>query len=289
MYNNELYVGAGVYDHCIYKLVNNELVKAMDLPSDSSYNEYDAVVYNNEIHLFIDSNKHYKWNTSTSQWDFIESTPKDTTNSCILVYNNRIHILGGNASGQHMNHYAWDGTNWEALQAVPYDFHKGQGVVYNNEIHIFGSDASSYNDYHTPNHYKWNGVSWTKVPGELACIDSYHPIFVYDGVVHILGAGTSNFSMSSGYGTDDYKNSRVHFTWDESGYKPFTTLPDNIADKLYVAYNNGEQIKACVLNSDIYLVFQSNIYRLTASEYAKAKRGNLADFKKVTAKLYKKP
>lgn len=292
VYNNELYIGAGENDginddYCIYKLVNNELVKAMDLPSNSSC--YDTVVYNDEIHLFIDENKHYKWNASTSQWDFIENTPKDTSYSCILVYNNRIHILGCNSSDQYMNHYAWDGTNWEALQAVPYEFTKGQGVVYNNEIHIFGSDQSSYTNYHTPNHYKWNGVSWTKVPGELACVDDSHPIFVYDGVVHILGVGYANFSLSSGYGTDDYKNARVHFTWDENGYKPFAILPDNIARVLYNVYSDNEQIKACVFNGDIYLIFRDCLYRLTASEYARAKRGNLADFKKVTAKLYKKP
>ena len=59
-----------------------------------------------------------------------------------VVYNNEIHILGGD--NNYTKHYKWDGTSWTSVSTLPYNFYNGSAVVYNNEIHILGSSSSNY-------------------------------------------------------------------------------------------------------------------------------------------------
>ena len=69
-----------------------------------------------------------------------------------VVYNNEIHIIGGN--GTYTKHYKYNGSSWTSVSTLPYNFYSGSAVVYNNEIHILGGGNGQ------TKHYKYNGSSW---------------------------------------------------------------------------------------------------------------------------------
>ena len=65
----------------------------------------------------------------------LNNLPYDFNSGCAVVYNNEIHILGGEYSETY--HYKWDGTSWTKVSTLLYDFYRGCAVIYNNEIHLF--------------------------------------------------------------------------------------------------------------------------------------------------------
>ena len=125
------------------------------------------MVYNGEIHIMgSDSSSyytsHYKFNGSS--WESVSTLPYGFYGGSAVVYNNEIHILGGNGS---TSHYKFNGSSWESVSTLPYVFYRGSTVVYNGEIHILSGDDSSY----YTSHYKYDGNSWVNVstlPGKTS-------------------------------------------------------------------------------------------------------------------------
>ena len=113
-----------------------------------------------------------------------------------VVYNNEIHILGGNESSS--SHYKWNGTSWQKVSDLPYDFTSGSAIVYNNEIHILGGQ------YYATNHYKWDGISWSNV-GTLPFNFSFGVALMYNNKINIIGGET----------TPDFA---CHYSWDGSSW-----------------------------------------------------------------------
>ena len=126
----------------------------------------------------------------------VSTLPYEFYYGSAVVYNNEIHILGGN--GNTNNHYKWNGTSWTEVSTLPYDFAGGSAVVYNNEIHILGSaDNSSYT-----NHYKWNGTAWVEV-STLPYNFCSGSAVVYNNEIHILGSAdnssyTNHYKINTG-------------------------------------------------------------------------------------------
>lgn len=67
-------------------------------------------MYNNEIHIMGTGyssslyTRHYKYN-STSLWTYTTILPYNFYFGSAVVYNNDIHILGGNATSPFTQHY----------------------------------------------------------------------------------------------------------------------------------------------------------------------------------------
>jgi hypothetical protein len=92
VYNNELHLlGSTTYQNTTYhyKWNGSTWTKLDDLPNGGSYL---GVVYDNEIHLF-NQHLHYKWNGSA--WTKLDNLPYVLLGGNTVVYNNKIHILGG--------------------------------------------------------------------------------------------------------------------------------------------------------------------------------------------------
>ena len=117
--------------------------------------------------------------------------PYKFSSGSAVVYNNEIHILGGNDSSTYTKHYKYDGTSWTEVGTLHYEFRTGGAVVYNNEIHILGSN---YGDSTLTKHYKYDGTSWTEV-STLPYNFYAGSAVVYNNEIHILGGSNNNYEM----------------------------------------------------------------------------------------------
>ena len=168
-----------------------------------------------------------------------------------VVYNNEIHILGSDISGNYTNHYKYNGSSWTSVSTLPYRFYGGSAVVYNNEIHILGSSS----DY--TKHYKYNGSSWTSV-STLPYYFYNGSAVVYNNEIHILGSGISG-------------NRTNHYIYNGSSwinnisYKQYLS-PNDIYIKTYDGYsldtfkniNSGSTIEQDSSDNSLYKVTLSN-------------------------------
>ena len=159
-----------------------------------------------------------------------------------VIYNNKIHILGGDSSTTaYKNHYSYDGMAWTKEIDLPYNFYYGCAVVYNNRIHILGSGNSSYYTAH----YSWaEGETEWKVETAIPYNFVWGCAIVYEDKIHIFGS--SNNSSSS-----NYKN---HFTWPETDENNNIVWKKQQNNLLYNTYYGG----AVILNNTIYLVHGAN-------------------------------
>ena len=148
-----------------------------------------------------------------------ESTlPYEFEEGSAVVYNNKIHILGGYAFTSNTKHYSWDGTSWAEESTLPYEFESSSAVVYNGKIHILGSGRGGVKT----NHYSWNGSSW--VSESTLPYDFNGCAVVYNNKIHILGGGTNNETYTS------------HYSWNGSSWISESTLP--FGSGTPVVYNN---------------------------------------------------
>src|SRR5699024_10156339 len=105
--------------------------------------------------------------------------PIHTVRSSGVIYDDEIHILGGNATPTE--HYKWSKKTktWIKSMSIPYSFDGGEAVVLNGEIHILGINETD--------HYKFDGSVWTKV-SELRIPFNDNIAIVYDDEIHVIGA-----------------------------------------------------------------------------------------------------
>ena len=113
-----------------------------------------------DVKLFINGikqNNYKKCELFEDMYNFesVSKIPNNFFNGDAVVYNNEIHLPGGNRSSIHQK---WDGNTWTNASTLPYGFDRGSVVVYNNEIHILGNYS---NGSGSTIHYKWDGSSWT--------------------------------------------------------------------------------------------------------------------------------
>lgn len=157
------------------------------------------VNYNDEIYGF-DSNEQVMYKLVNNEFVLVGNLPYPfaTTQTRVVVYNNEMHLLGGNnVEGYSQNHYKWNGTSWVSVSTLPYDFYSGRAVIYDNEIHILGGLGTS----NYVNHYKWDGTSWVSASTLPMPVQSYTDAVVYNNEIHIF----------DGYGTPYRKK---HYKWD---------------------------------------------------------------------------
>ena len=57
-----------------------------------------ALYIDDEIHIFGDSQQHYKLNKTTGTWESVSTLPYNFSSGCALYIDGEIHIIGGSAS-----------------------------------------------------------------------------------------------------------------------------------------------------------------------------------------------
>ena len=143
-----------------------------------------------------------------------------------VVYNNKIHILGGQyGAAVYKNHYSWDGVSWTKEADLPYNFYQGSAVVYNNRIHILGGGGvSPYTQ-----HYSWaeGETTWTE-ESTLPYGFYQGSAVVHNNKIHIMGGRTTNK-----YYTWPEKDDNNNIIW-----KQHTNLLYNSINGVAVIFNN---------------------------------------------------
>lgn len=243
VYKNELYVLGDQFSNKFRKW-NGESWENLDI--EVPINPNDAVVYNDELHLFNGTN-HYKWDGST--WSEVSTIPISFSGTA-LVWNDKIHLLGSET-----NHYAWNGTEWTSISTLPVSFSwgnlKANAAVYNNELYAIMSTGTYVNMNFRL--YKFNGTEWIEESIPPALFKS-SAMVVYDNKIHFIGSNNGNLS-------------NVHYTWDGSNWENESTLPFNLTDgtkhavvyrgKLYICMNSRSMSYYSYQNPKATLTFMA--------------------------------
>ena len=161
-----------------------------------------------------------------------------------VVYNNEIHILGGN--GGSKKHYKWNGSSWSEVSTLPYNFNSSCAVVYNNEIHIMGGSNNT-------NHYKWDGTNWTSVSTlPYICYNGARAV-VYNNEIHIMGG--------------NYGKTR-HYKWNGTSWSSVSTLPYEFSlGSAVTVYNDVMHI---MLNTTTIPIDNTHHYKWNGTSWIKA-------------------
>lgn len=164
-----------------------------------------SVVYQNEMHLFGGSQDtdgtstlyyHYAWNGYG--WRSVSTLPFRSVNSVAVVYDGRIHVLGGDRTDSSRYHYTWDGEAWEKLDNLPMPISANvnkfsSGVfVYGGKLHIMG--YSSTNVF-IKAHFSFDGNNWTQ---ETDCLDDGNScVFMFDSEIRTITSDKKYYVYSN--------------------------------------------------------------------------------------------
>ena len=153
--DNDIYILGGRYDYIYkYDTVNNEYIKLKQNFTDDSLMGGKAALVDNDIYLFGNGQKGYKYNILTNTFTEIERVPFDYINDTVVAINNDIFLLGSSYGGVDeyvygMYNYKYDTlTNtYKKLEDIPYDFVEGSTVAIGNDIYLLGGTSSANNVY----------------------------------------------------------------------------------------------------------------------------------------------
>ena len=141
-----------------------------------------------------------------------------------VVYNNRIHILGGQQGGYsvYYNHYSIGSgeDEWTNEGILPYPFGYGCAVVYDGAIHLLGGGPQKRA------HYWWKNESDYGGEDDELPIDISHECdaLVYGNKIHIFG--------------EDDNPSTKHYSWDGVQWIEEDPLPYQFFKGSAVVYHN---------------------------------------------------
>jgi N-acetylneuraminic acid mutarotase len=169
--DNKIHIQGYNQGHYIWN--GKTLTSAANAPG--AYDHY-FVTFNNELHS-ISGTDHYKWNGSS--WTEVSTIPFEVWDASVVVFNNAIHLLGGDANGD-TKHYTWDGSSWKSVSTLPKAVSYSGAAVLNNEIHLLcGLD-----------HYTWDGSSWKSISA-LPLNFENGAVVTLDNTMYIFGLGNS--------------------------------------------------------------------------------------------------
>ena len=171
VYENKIHIMGGIgsgYAYKHYSWDGSTWSEETSSPNQVSENAI-LVVLNGVFHILV-GNYFYKY--VNGQWVSLTSVPYARGTSAYTVYDNAIHILGGNKT---TNHYKWNGTSWNSVSTLPINCSKGTAVTFDNKIHLF------YDGFH----YSWNGSTWSEEEPTL-CTHSTQG-FTYNDRIMLLG------------------------------------------------------------------------------------------------------
>ena len=192
--------------------INDEVIS---YETTYSSNKIEDLSNNNIISL--DNN--YKNILTTIQ---LENLPISYENSSSVIYNDELHILGGDGVIEYEDiYYTYDFTTSECskYKNLPC-YYASKFFEYNDEIHVFGLDKTT--DEYT--HYKLNNEEWITV-SLLPYDNDDMSIIIYNDEIHILGGYDSSYR-------------KAHYKWNGSEWIEVSTLPHDFYNGSAVVYNN---------------------------------------------------
>lgn len=193
VYNNEIHILGGTTLH--YKWNGSSWTSVSTIPYQ--FRGGSTVLYNNDIHAIgsaynayspSDNTKkygkyHYKWNGAS--WTSVSTLPFIFHDGSVLMYQNEMHMLGGNNDGYASYHYKWNGSSWVTVSTLKFNGYRNHSVIYNNQIHMLGS-------YVQREYCIWNGTEWIQTDNIISsspkgCIVYNNKIMlIYDGIIYIV-------------------------------------------------------------------------------------------------------
>lgn len=120
-------------------------------------------------------------------WVTEDDLPFDFYQGAAVVYENRIHILGGEREPR--KHYSWNGYSWREESTLPYNFVFGSAAVSEGEIHIFGG-TSAMNA-----HYSWDGEEWHQRAGTPHYFYLNNLAVSFEGKIRLCSSGYGSYSQ----------------------------------------------------------------------------------------------
>ena len=123
---------------------------------------------------------------NNDSWEGKETPPCNVVKSSAVVYNNKIHLLGG--SEHPRAHYSYDGNSWTKESELPYDFINGSAVVHEGNLHLLGGSGNltSHYIYKEGVWQKWYDLPYNFEGG--SCIS-------YDDNINILGGSYESLEI----------------------------------------------------------------------------------------------
>ena len=137
------------------------------------------------------------------------SLPYAFTRGCAFIYEDKVHIIGGDGSTSLYRFYRLDDTAWTSIGSILYQFYGGRVAITSQGIHMLGGFYSTYKSF-----YRWNGTTWDNL-GSLPIQFVEAGIEVINDEIHIFGTGYSTTSS-------DYT---AHYKWNGMAWTKVGTLP----------------------------------------------------------------
>ena len=125
------------------------------------------------------------WGSET-EWRQEADVPYGTGNNSAVVFQNKIHLLGGAYSAK-TNHYSWDGTTWREESVMPFNFTNGSAITFDGKIHCFLGTG----------HYTWDGTSWTQesaLPYPVDIQGNNHAV-ILNGKLTLVGSNWTSYGL----------------------------------------------------------------------------------------------
>ena len=222
-------------------------------------------------------------------WVTEDDLPFDFYQGAAVVYENRIHILGGEREPR--KHYSWNGYSWREESTLPYDFVFGSAAVSEGEIHIFGG-ISAMNA-----HYSWDGEEWHQRAGTPHYFYLNNLAVLFEGKIRLCSSGYGSYSQWGYIDTLNLDNtwsslwmganwsypiavkydrkihmfpasgdSRSHRTWDGTSFAMDVAVPYNCTGGYAVMYNGKiHVIGAAGGNQHMHYTFDGETWERIAS------------------------
>lgn len=179
--------------------------------------------------------------------------PSESYEPQCVIFNNELHLVGGNNLENYKSHIKWNGTSWENVSTLP-DNICGIAIADENHIYILSSYGSS-----THYVYAWDGTQWTQY-GSFGANPKYGRMVIYNNEFHLLSEDSlikftdtnwtrlTNVPYSRGESTATVydgaihilggNNPRNHYKWNGSAWSYVSTIPMDCNKGCSLVYDN---------------------------------------------------
>lgn len=125
-----------------------------------------CAVVNDNVYIFDNDKKVYKWNTTTNEFTPLNDAPQSFRLGESLVIGNNIYITGGYDSKTTLYQYNIVEDTYTKLNDIPRDFYKGILLYKDNKLYLLGGDnytkkvsvyVMNYKEYDNNSIIVWSG------------------------------------------------------------------------------------------------------------------------------------
>ena len=136
-----------------------------------------------------------------SSWQLIGEIPQQLAETSAVVYNGRIHLLGGyNGSSAVNTHYIYDGTSWTSNGYLLYNVASSSAVVLNNSIHLIGGYSGTASSRIVSSTYcLYNDALGWRSKGNLPSSYCDGTAVVFNKKIYIIGGSDSSGELKTFY------------------------------------------------------------------------------------------